>query len=395
MINQKIKMIVTMGVLALFVGCSNSEAPMDNKSQDEVQESVEKAIEVEPQEESLDIKDMDKLYEYFNENIFEVARDEFGGVIGVTYLDITGNGTDEAIILNDKSWDQPINIVTIEDNEYKVLSNKIRKAKYMNEFSLEDGFLVLKQKTGGTGVADTYLSLYKYHDEKLTLVLSDVYLEGHVSIPPNVSENYVSKIEGNYRDFQYLLVKEDRNANKREVMESRHYSYNEDDLSFTIRDTDFPEIETTIEEEVLDNLIDFKAGELLSGYGIIKYGNEEIDLNKYVAVALPMYSGKYSEGLEKKQYDIASANDKSVTVSMFGKYENVQIVYYANNNAEGEITKIGDLENTLLIVNGDFDNPEAYVRIECDVNGSDDRWSSSFNIDPSYDEFSNMQLMIE
>jgi hypothetical protein len=395
MINKRIKLFALVGVLSLLFGCSGAEAPAENKSQDEAPKVVEEPVTEEPKEEVLDLKDMDKLYEYYNANVTEFERSEFDTKVTTSYLDVTGDGVEEVILIDDFGMGNPITIISIENNEYKNLSDNITTAKYMNEFSLQDGFLVLKQKTGGSGMADTYMSLYKYNGEKLVEVLNGIYLEGHFA-GPGVFVERKSTFEGPLTDFDYLLVEEDMEAMKRKVEESKHYTYNEDNFSFTIKDIDPPEIETTIKEEVYEEEpVDFTPGQLLQGYGKVTYGPEEIDMNEYVAVALPMYSGEYNDRLEALEYNIGTTNSKSLTVSFFGKYENVKIVYYADNNAEEVITEVGNIENKLLTVNGDFDNPEAYVRIECDVNGSDDRWSSSFNLDPSRDENSNMQLTIE
>lgn len=408
MISRKIKAIALIGALSLMVGCSNNEGTTNENNTENavVEQTVDQDVDVENKESeevkeeetpkvvAVNIKDIEDIYSYFNENIFEITREDFDTYIEISYLDITGNGVEEAIIINNKSWEENINIVTIKDNNFSVLSNEIPMYKYKNEFKLKDGFLVVEQKTGGTGIGDTRQSLYKYKDGKLVSVLSGLLVEYYAS-GPDFAENEYGTIEGDYTDFDFVQIKEYPLENKREVVAAKHYKYNEDNLSFSIVDIDAPDIVETIEEETPEVSAEFVAGKILDGFGKVVYREEEIDINSYVAVGLPMYDGVYNDSLEKKSVSIGEVNDKTITLSLFGAFENIQIRYFENNNSEAVVTDVGDLTNTYLEIKGDFPTEESYVSVWADINGLEDRYSVSFNIDTLTENSGNMAFQVK
>lgn len=180
---------------------------------------------------TMDVTDLDKLWEFVNSNIYEISRDQFEHSFDITFLDVTGNGIEEAIIVNNADWSTNIEIVTVNGDKYENIKTDLKVAKYSNDFTMQDGFFKAVQATGGTGVSIEYMSLLVYEEAKMSTVLKDLRITSNESWPDGYREEK-AQIKGPLTDFEYILTRYE-NGNEC-IVTHKYYTYKKDKLRFDV-----------------------------------------------------------------------------------------------------------------------------------------------------------------
>ncbi len=177
------------------------------------------------------VEDRDALYEFVNSNVYQITRKEFDSSMKITYLDVTNDGVDDAVIVNDMDWSQNIFAVSVQEDKFKLIKTDIKVAKYSNSFEIKDGFLAVMQETGGTGVMVRYLTLAVYSNEKMITVLDNLKISSRETFQ-NVTYEDTAEIKGTYTNFEYTLKRTQGNK----TIETQHafYRYDKDNLKFEI-----------------------------------------------------------------------------------------------------------------------------------------------------------------
>lgn len=243
------KILVTLLISALFlglVGCSKpassekteeelraeirAELEAEQKAQGEAKEaSSDNKEESQSQENEksskLDVHDKEGVFEFIKSKYPEFTEDDFEKWTK-KFLDVTGDGTDEIIFTStyrDGNLDSAI-IVTVKDNKYKEISKYMHLAKYENEITMKDGFLVHTSKSGGSGIGQWYRDLYIYDGSALVLVESNIPIEAYFA-GPKASYEIKSNIEGSLKDFVITYTKKDLMTEEKEIIGKDKYEY--------------------------------------------------------------------------------------------------------------------------------------------------------------------------
>ncbi len=180
---------------------------------------------------TMDVTDLDKLWEFVNSNIYEISREQFEHSFDITFLDVTGNGLEEAILVNNADWSNNIEIVTANGNKYENIKTDLKVAKYSNDFTMQDGFLKVVQATGGTGVSIEYMSLLVYEEAKMSTVLKDLIISSQQSWTDGQQEK-IAQIKGPLTDFEYILTRYE-NGNEC-IAAHKYYKYKKDKRRFDV-----------------------------------------------------------------------------------------------------------------------------------------------------------------
>lgn len=292
-----------------------------------------------------DIRNMEELYAFVNREIYEVARDAFETHVEKTFLDVTGNGYDEAILVNNTDWSTNIAIVTAEGAQFKHIPTEVSTAKYANNFAIKDGFLVVTQKTGGTGVQIEYMSLAVYSQGKMVTVLKNLTTAETMSQPGyNVNYEDISDIKGGLEDFEYTLRRLE--GDKVKTTRKALYSYNKEKLAFDVIEVDLGKGQTgeTGHESGKPSL---KAEKHREAY---------IDYNKYDLVVIDSYGMDSLRSLEYFKFNRPGAQVKDELGYNAREIAIVGQVYdlYYHSACTGENYKIADqLGNKILYITDD------------------------------------------
>lgn len=221
-------LMVTLMVLNL-TGCSGSEAQIKDEPEGKMSSEQDNANDAA----IADMKDMDAFYEFFKQDINDLSRENFD-MWEVNYLDITGDGSKEAIFagVHGVEWPQKMQIISGDTGEYKKIPSDIPLAKYKNLPTLQDGFFAVDTETGGTGEHFNYLDLYIYNGSEIVKVLEGLLMNHTVSFPGQTEFEENAEIEGKLTDFIYTLTKQDNITEKISVEMEKKYIYDANAMSF-------------------------------------------------------------------------------------------------------------------------------------------------------------------
>lgn len=177
------------------------------------------------------VNNKDSLYEFVNNEVYQISRKEYDSSMKITYLDVTNDGVLDAVMYNDGDWSQNIFIVTVQENKFKHIKTDVKVAKYSNLFEMKDGFFIVTQQTGGTGVMQKDITLAVYSNDKMVTVLENLKISS-TSTFQNITYEDKAEIKGTYADFEYTLTRtqDDESA----VIEHAFYKYDRDKLKFLI-----------------------------------------------------------------------------------------------------------------------------------------------------------------
>ena len=205
-------------VFATAVGCTSKEsASLENHEEINI----------------ADTKDKDALYTFVKQGLTDVSREDFDKW-GFYYSDITGDSSDEVVMVNENG--EKIEIVSGDSGEYQRIPSEIYVSPYGDEIEFKDGFLVIKGKSGGTGAQYIYMSLYAFDQKEMVNVLEQLNVLEDVNAPSqNVSFQRTGEIDGKLTDFVYTVVKHDNNSETDTVEKQEQYTYNADTKSFAVK----------------------------------------------------------------------------------------------------------------------------------------------------------------
>lgn len=224
-------------MLMMIGGCSSNK-----KSEEELREEIKAELKAELAEENskvseVDMNDMDALYEFVKCEIMDITRETFN-TWEVSYFDITGDGTQEALVNtygeHDEQWYNKLEIISGDSGQYKQIPSDICLGNYNNVLDLKDGFFTVTAQSGGTGEHFDDLSLYIYNGSEMINVLTNLTIKHEVAFP-NADFQETGAIDGKLTDFTYTLTKYD-NLNEKETIEKKEqYTYNANTMSFDIK----------------------------------------------------------------------------------------------------------------------------------------------------------------
>lgn len=287
-----------------------------------------------------DVRNMEELYAFVNSEIYEIASDALGKIVKITYLDVTGDGREEAILVNDGDWSANIAIVTVEGGQFKHISTEIQISKYANEFAIEDGFLVVNQASGGTGLRDEFMSLAVYFEGKMVTVLDNLTTAKTMS-QPDVSYEDISDIKGGLEDFEYTLRRIE--GDKVKTIRKALYRYNKEKLAFDVTEVD------------LGNKPSLKAEKMREAY---------LDYNKYDLVVIDSYGRDSLSSLGYFKFKRPGAQVKAELGYGIRDIAIVGEVYdlFYHSACTGENYKIADqLGNKILVITDDVAQDNSFI----------------------------------
>jgi len=282
------------------------------------------------------VKDIEALYSFVNSEVYEISREDFDQSIGITYMDVTGDGTEDAILVNNLDWSANISVVALYEDNYQLLNTDILPAKYSNIFELKDGFLAVTQETGGSGVQTKYLTLAVYSDEEIRTVLKELIISSNES-HQDVSYEDSSEISGDYTDFQYTLTRTE--DNKKTILEDFHYKYNKSKMEFEVSGTN-GDSENSV-------AVPTPKAEKIRG--------EKVDYGKYDLVVIDSYPGGSLSSLETYEFVRPGFDGESYDMRDIAIFGEIYDVNY-HSSYTGKDYKIADqLSNKLLLLTDDSD----------------------------------------
>ena len=325
-------LIITIGLLLMALnGCgrirvSDSDIIEDgpiSEIQDKLENEGDKP-EMEPSPSGTatkaaeDIKERDALCTFVNDEIVSLTRDDFN-TWEINYFDITGDGTDEAIIINtfrETSYEN-MEIISGDTGEFKRIPSDIPLGKYHTTADYKDDFLAVEISTGGTGEHITYLFLYQYSGTEMIEVL-DRLIIAHTASSENADYEETGLMDGALTDFNYRLTKYDNMTNLETVVEEAQYTYIPDKMAFEVELLSY-------QSELLDNI----------------YGDYGLDSDMTYSLSIgPKQIITYENGayLDMRDYELVEINES----------QNFIIIEIINVAYEGELTDESPEETSYL-----------------------------------------------
>lgn len=233
-------LLLILLILVSFAGCGTP----NKKSEADLREEIKKELEAEKAAEKegnnskvfkIDMKDMDALYEFVKRDIKDLSREDFN-LWEVNYMDITGDGNDEAVLAGvyGVEWPQKMQIISGDTGEYKRIPSDIPLYKYENKPELRDGFFVVTGRTGGTGTESTYMDFYIYNGSEIINVLTNLEVYYRVA-GKDIDMEVYGEIDGKLTDFIFTVTEHDNLTKKETIYGKKRYIYNADTKSFDVK----------------------------------------------------------------------------------------------------------------------------------------------------------------
>ncbi|QZY57246.1 hypothetical protein [Crassaminicella profunda] len=243
----------------IFVGCSGSkEASTSQKTEEELREEVKaemeaevklkeqlkKEIEAEMEKEENsnsihdDIYNQSTLFEFVKDQFRYENYDEFDGNVVIYILDVTGNGSEEAILVDQGSNAVPIVFVTLDNGHYKILPSDLHSGRYASEVWLDSGFVMLKTRHGGSSEHLDMLNIGHYNGSEVKGVAQfDLnYGAGSHGVIWK-GDSTINCIDG-YKEFEYnynlYINNENTQENKHTQDIRKHYKFDSEKEAFII-----------------------------------------------------------------------------------------------------------------------------------------------------------------
>lgn len=409
---MKRKLLVILSVLFISImmfGCSKKD-----KLREELKAEVKAEIEAEKNA-PKDITDKDALYEFYKSEIKnEFSREDFDNAFQLTFLDVTGNGNEDVVVCNMYGYGvSPLEVVTIENNEFKRLQTDIIIANEKNEVKMEDGFLVVNQESGSEFFREKYTILAVYDKGNMKTVLKELVSEVQINGDTDKTEyELIGTHNGSLSEFEYTLVKLENGTST--IKEHANYTYNTQTLSFDIKELaidnnqkskqEEPKKKEETKKEIIDDTNPEYAEYNFNGrYNLKGFKNETINgaavnYDEYVGVIVPWYSGVNDGKLEPYTMYIGpdtELDSTDLTFAVFGKMTNVAITYTENMDSKPITKGIGDLENELVSIQAELPNDMTYLRITGVVYGGEGYQNNiDFTIDTQRDVTEYQPIMI-
>lgn len=265
---------LVLGVLLTVLTSCGSKVSTDSKDDDHngadsaISADLDAKASAEADVPKADMNDMDALYKFVNAEFFDTTRENFDKW-DIYYYDITGDGSEEAVLVcaYGEEWHDKMEIISGDNGKYERIPSDIPLAKYENTSELKDNFFAVTTKTGGTGELMAYLNLYVYNGTGMINVLEGLYIEHSVTFP-DADFVETATIDGSYNAFTYTLTKHDNLTDNDTTEVKDQYTYNADTMSYTVEPID-TQVGTSGNDNVID-IEDLKVGGLFEGATISK-----------------------------------------------------------------------------------------------------------------------------
>ncbi len=225
-------LVVTL-VLTSLVACSSDEDTAQ-KTQDQIIAEIKAEMEAEAKlKADKDVHNLDAVFTFIASEYPEYTREDFDKWTP-NFFDLNANGKDE-VVFTTTYFDGNLRtaiVIKVEEGEFKEIPSYIHLAKYENNISFEQGFLVNRSKSGGTGAFYYNMDLYVYDGYRIFNTLErSIRLKATVSAP-DTSYNITSQMQGSLDDFVITLTKLDNQTEKEEVIAQDQYAYDSEGMFF-------------------------------------------------------------------------------------------------------------------------------------------------------------------
>lgn len=185
---------------------------------------------------TLDIHDEEKIVEFVIEKYVEepISTKDFMSNYKFKYGDVTDDGQEEAILIGD-NWHDHILVIRALADQYEVIMQD-EASKYSNDAETADGFLKVMKKSGGTGIAESWVEIWKYDGKKMQKVLDSLVTESSLGVvgPKPYSEEMTSEFNGPLTKFEYTLTskKTSEGIPETKIEEHAQYTWNQKEFKF-------------------------------------------------------------------------------------------------------------------------------------------------------------------
>lgn len=225
---KQISIIMLVLIVISLVGCSsNQEAGGE--------------LESEKTDNLSDIKDRDSLYAFIEQSYPGIySRDDFD-LWESEYIDITRDGTDEVAFsapYGEGNLDEFI-IISCDNEQFEIIPSNIGFAKYENKIEMDGDFIIITQKTGGSGIHLTTMGIYRYDGMEIIFTDTELVIEDVFSSPDGYEA--IGEIKGNLTDFVYTMTKTDIATEKTSILEKARYIYDIENMRFDVEEMSTPE----------------------------------------------------------------------------------------------------------------------------------------------------------
>lgn len=233
---MKIKIVsavLFVGIAAFTLyGCANEEAADVMLTEENTTGMLGAAPSISEQYETTssvsqdDAITMRGLYTFVNENIQTVTQAQFE-TWEITYLDITGDGTEEAVLVSsyDKAWTGMLEIVSNDSGVLQRVLSDVPLGADGTAVDLQNGILAVTVSDGGTGLQYTDMGLYVYTGEEVVNALGGLTMS-YVMQSDDIAYENSAFIDGDYTDFIYTLIRYDDVEKRQTVEKKSRYVYN-------------------------------------------------------------------------------------------------------------------------------------------------------------------------
>lgn len=254
--NKKIVSFLLIFVLTLvIVGCSK-QVSTTKTDEDTSGKKVEEI------KSSDNIEDLEALYEFVKEKYTFEDFEEFKNLVDCTMFDVTGNGTDEAILVEDSPMN-PIIFVTVDNGNFEIIPSDIESGQYSTSITQAGDFILIKGTGGGSGMHVEYLDFAYFTGNEIKLVLDKLKMKysegGSQGIWEGEADIDFIGNDYNYEDFNYNYNEyEGEGEDKKHIQDIRkNYKFDKDSYSFKITPIDggFDETKEDNETSKEDSLV--------------------------------------------------------------------------------------------------------------------------------------------
>ncbi|WHH60966.1 hypothetical protein [Petroclostridium sp. X23] len=360
-----------------------AEEAMKEKFKEEMREELKKELNNGASEKaikkSVSIDDKDAIFEFLKQKLdIQQYIPEYRIEMGYTfnrenfdkwlceYFDFTGDGNNDVVYFNtyfDGGLGKAI-FISADSGKYEIVPSDVDLAKYDNGFFYEDGFIMLRQKSGGSGMGDIYQCIFVYDGKIIKNTGGSLQLESYFAGPKgygNSKGKITEKING-YKEFIFEIHSEEGSNESDQVTTSvkrTKYTYDEKTLTYkelNLSDSDKETVNKEINKESANSIPDVH----LEGFENETLYSEDspstIDYSKYSLVIVPMQESKNLDKLMPKVVEVTETGKEGrLNFSVFGTLYNVNLTYTKNaldNSEESKEIFIGDkIENQCVFVN--------------------------------------------
>ena len=181
------------------------------------------------------LKDMDDLYGFVQQEIIDIPREVFD-TWEVFYLDVTSDGVDEAVLVSPygQHWHPHMEIIRVDGRKFQRIVSEIPLGKNGSSPEIKDNFLTVTSTTSGTGLLDTYLDIYIYDGTKVLPSLLTLTLFRQEAARYHVEE-VTGELNGPLTDFTHTLMNIDPLSSTPVIVKGAyHYSFDPGTLSYAM-----------------------------------------------------------------------------------------------------------------------------------------------------------------